>query len=285
MSSRRFAALFALLLCLGCDRSERPADTPAAAAPKRPPVADGRPQDGGTLIRRFESEVSSLNPVLNSTIYERQVDEYLYTPLVHLDQDLQPIPGLADSWDIEEGGKLYRFHLNKKATFSDGTPVKASDLLFTLRKVVDPASEAVQTASAFEYLDIARTRAVDDHTIEIAFRQPLASQLIRFHDILVLPEHVYSKGDFRKDYNDIAVGSGPYRLIKRERGKETSGSPHEVVASWDRGQIDNLLDQVVAAIDDPDVSYAVHIDHIDVSGDTILGDKSGDVVHGDKHVY
>ena len=43
--------------------------------------------------------------------------------------------------------------------------------------------------------------------------------------------------------------------------------------------------RVVAAIDDPDVSYAVHIDHIDVSGDAILGDKSGDVVHGDKHVY
>lgn len=219
MSRRRIAALVALLLCLGCDR-ERPSATSAPAAPKHPAVADGRPQDGGTLIRRFESEIGSLNPVVSSTIYERQVGEYLYTPLVHLDRDLQPIPGLADSWDIEEEGKLYRFQLNRKATFSDGTPVRASDVLFTLRKIADPASEAVQVASVFEYLDLSRTRVVDDHTIEIAFRQPLASQLLRFHDVLVLPEHAYSKGNFRKDYNDTAVGSGPYRLIRRERGKE-----------------------------------------------------------------
>ena len=220
MSCRRFAALFALLLCLGCDRGERRIDDKPASTPPRPAITDGRPQDGGTLIRRFESEVGSLNPVVNSTIYERQVAEYLFTPLVHLDQDLHPIPGLADSWDIEESGKLYRFKLNEKATFSDGTPVKASDVLFTLRKILDPASEAVQTASVFEYLDLSRTRVVDDHTIEIAFRQPLASQLIRFHDVLVLPEQVYSKGNFRKDFNDTAVGSGPYRLLKRERGKE-----------------------------------------------------------------
>lgn len=65
----------------------------------------------------------------------------------------------------------------------------------------------------------------------------------------------------------------------------TSGSPHEIVASWDRDQIFTLMDQVVAAIDDPDVSYAVHIDHIDITGDTIFGDKNGDIVHGSKHVY
>lgn len=45
------------------------------------------------------------------------------------------------------------------------------------------------------------------------------------------------------------------------------------------------MDQVVAAIDDPDVSYAVHIDHIDVTGDAVFGDKSGDVVHGDKNAF
>jgi hypothetical protein len=65
----------------------------------------------------------------------------------------------------------------------------------------------------------------------------------------------------------------------------TSGTAHAVVASWDREEIYKLMNQVVAAIDDPAVSYAVHIDHIDVSGDAILGDKLGDTVHGDKHVY
>ena len=65
----------------------------------------------------------------------------------------------------------------------------------------------------------------------------------------------------------------------------TSGSPHEVVASWDQDEILSLRDQVVAAIDDPEVSYAVHIDHIDVTGDAVFGDKTGDIIGGDKNTY
>ena len=87
-----------------------------------------------------------------------------------------------------------------------------------------------------------------------------------------------------------ALVSVTVRLVRRLTTKvlyvlsiATSGSPHEVVASWDREQIYTLMNQVVAAIDDPDVSYSIHVDHIDVSGDTIFGDKSGDVVYGDKH--
>lgn len=215
--SRRLAVLFALLLCLACHRDEQRAEAPAAP---KPAVDDGRPQDGGTLVRRLESDVVTLNAVAAVSIYDRHVDNLLYTPLVYVDQDLQPIPGLAESWDVSDGGKLYRFELNEKATFSDGTPVRASDVLFTLRKIIDPASEAVQVVGAFEHLDLTRTRVIDDHTIEIAFREPRASQLIRFNDVLVLPEHVYSKGNFRADFNSTAVGSGPYRLVKREPGKE-----------------------------------------------------------------
>ena len=219
MSRRSAAALIALLLCFACG----PDGSPPGSRPTRQPAAaaaDGTPQDGGTLIRRLESDVVTLNPTLSASSFDRLVDDCLFTPLVYLDQDLQAIPGLAESWEILEGGRLYRFELNRRATFSDGTRVKASDVIFTLRKIVDPASEALQISGVFEYLDLARTRAVDDDTVEVAFRQPLAAQLIRFNDVRVLPEHVYSKGDFRRDFNMTAVGSGPYRLVRRDPGKE-----------------------------------------------------------------
>ncbi len=216
--SRRLAALLAiLLLTLACDRETPRNDT---AVTTTSVAADGRPQEGGTLVRRLESDITTVNPITVSTIYDRWVAEYLFTPLLYIDQDLQPIPGLAESWDISDDGRVYRFELNEKATFSDGTPVRASDVLFTLQKIVDPKSEAMQVVGAFEYLDLTKTKVIDDHTIEIAFREPLAAQLIRFNDVNVLPEHVYAKGNFRDDYNDKAVGSGPYKLVKREPGKE-----------------------------------------------------------------
>ena len=43
---------------------------------------------------------------------------------------------------------------------------------------------------------------------------------VQFNDVLVLPEHVYGSGNFRDDFNNTAVGSGPYRLLRIQPGKE-----------------------------------------------------------------
>jgi hypothetical protein len=66
-------------------------------------------RDDGTLCRRFEADVSTMNPVLATSGYDRLVASYLFTPLIRFDRELRPIPGLATSWQIFEDGKLYRF--------------------------------------------------------------------------------------------------------------------------------------------------------------------------------
>jgi peptide/nickel transport system substrate-binding protein len=211
---RRSVALFLLLVLCACGRNERPTSSLGE------PPEDLTPQEGGTLVRRMEADVATLNPVLATSTYDRMVDNYLFTPLLNYDQNLRVIPSLAERWDISPDGRVYTFYLNKKATFSDGTRVLASDVLFTLKKIVDPQMEAVQIATAFDDFDPANSRAIDDATVVIAFKRPLAAQLTQFYNLLVLPEHVYSKGDFKTDFISRAVGSGPYRLVRRVPGKE-----------------------------------------------------------------
>jgi peptide/nickel transport system substrate-binding protein len=208
---------FLLVLCL---LSCRDKEQTVASITAPPPIDESVPQDGGTLIRRLALDISTLNPVILGTRYDRYVANYLFTPLVYLDRNLQPIPGLADSWDISDDGLTYRFELNAKATFSNGTPVRASDVVYTLKKIADPNTQAVQAHDAFATLDPQKTHAVDDHTVEVVFRQRLAAQLLRFNDILIVPEAIYSVGDFAKDFVTRAVGSGPYVLVRREVGKE-----------------------------------------------------------------
>jgi peptide/nickel transport system substrate-binding protein len=247
--------LIALLLVVACT-NERPLSTASSAE-------ETTPQDGGTLVRRLSGDVVTLNPVLANSLWDRYVDFYLFTPMVNFDSNLQVIPGLADKWEISDDGKQYTFHLNPGATFSDGSPVLASDVLFTLRKIVDPQTEAPQIAGGFEQVDLKTTRVVDDHTIVIAFKQELAAQLTKFNDLLVIPEHVYGKGDFKTDFLSRAVGSGPYRLIRRVPGKEIllerrpeywAAKPHlqqilfkvitDDTTSWNamkRGDIDEMM--------------------------------------------
>jgi peptide/nickel transport system substrate-binding protein len=209
-------ALALVVSATTCKREER---VPAAAG-STPFVDDTTPQEGGTLVRRFESDIATVNPVLATSRYDRMVDNLVFTPLLYLSGDLKLIPGLADKWEVSKDGKEYTFHLNPKATFSDGTHVLASDVVFTLHKIVDPQMEAAQIAAGFEQLDPAKTRAVDESTVIIAFKQALAGQMVRFNDLLVVPEHVYGKGNFKEDFTSRPVGSGPYRLVRREPGKE-----------------------------------------------------------------
>jgi peptide/nickel transport system substrate-binding protein len=214
---RRVCVLLSLLfLAVGCGR-EKPLDT---ARETRPPVTDDTPQDGGTLYRRLEMEPTTLNPICAESRYDRWISHYLFTPLLHLDESLRPIPALAKSWEVSEDGLTFTFELEKNATFADGTPVRASDVLFTLKKIIDPASESLQVAPSFAHLDLTRTKVIDDHTIAVVFRRRLAMQLLRFNDVQVLSERFYSKGNFRNDYNNVAMGSGPYKLLRYVPQKE-----------------------------------------------------------------
>src|SRR5713226_6715836 len=107
------ASIIAIALLGGCLRSERSTSQTTA-------VDDSSPQRGGTLFRRLETDVVSVNPILATSRYDRLVANYLFTPLVNYDNELRIIPALADSWTISADGRDYTFKLNQKAMFSDG---------------------------------------------------------------------------------------------------------------------------------------------------------------------
>ena len=71
------------------------------------------PQQGGTLVRRLRTDIVTLNPIRTATANDRYVQKYLYTPIIYLDQNMQPVSGLAKSWTISPDGLVYRFELNE----------------------------------------------------------------------------------------------------------------------------------------------------------------------------
>lgn len=199
----RCAALVVFLL-LAC-RKEAP-----APAPPKPPV--DKSADGGRVTIRLEGDVKTLNPLLQDTEDERQVLTFLHDPLVDLDTKSSPIAATASRWDVLDEGRRFVLHLDPRATFSDGRPVRASDVVFTLSKIGD----SPQFGAAFESLDLAQTKAIDERTVQVVFKEARVAQLLSFN-IPVLAEHIYGKGDFAK--NRAVIGNGPYVLVKRETGR------------------------------------------------------------------
>ena len=211
---RRAVAPLLLLaaLFLGC-RRETPAPPPPTPKPAATPQQTG-PVDGGRINIRLEADVDTLNAVLQTTEDELQVLSFLHDPLIELDIDGKPKAATAARWEVLDGGRTYVLHLDPRAVFSDGKPVLASDVVFTLNKIM--TEESTQFAGWFASLDLAQTRAVDERTVRVVFKEPRVAQLLAFN-ISILPEHVYGKGDFKK--NRKVVGNGPYVLVSREAGR------------------------------------------------------------------
>jgi peptide/nickel transport system substrate-binding protein len=135
-------------------------------------------------------------------------------PLFRADQDLEPFPNLAKSWEWSEDGLQLTMHLIEGAKWSDGAPFTADDVIFTWEDLInDPnvVRNGVKGA-AFE-LDgqLPTLEKVDDYTIRWTFAVPRPMQLFYYMDegdFNVSPAHVlkdkHPKYDTSMDYTGFA---------------------------------------------------------------------------------
>lgn len=85
------------------------------------------------------TEPKTLDPQLATGEPEKRVMESIFEGLARLDpKSLEPVPGVAESWDITPDGKTYTFHLRQNARWSDGHPVTAHDFTYGWRRLQDP---------------------------------------------------------------------------------------------------------------------------------------------------
>ncbi len=151
----------------------------------------------------------------NSEIIARLVTD----SLVQYDATLAPRPRLAESWDLAADGREVTFHLRKGVLWHDGTEVTASDVVFTVRKVREPATEARSAIGQFESVE--SIEAPDPATVRVRFKEPCADPLDPF-TLPIVPEHVAGKDPdiLTGRFAEHPVGCGPFRFVRAVPGRE-----------------------------------------------------------------
>ena len=141
----QLAAIFILSVTLtGCTTSARGKYFGKTAAPTT-----------NTLRYISGSEPESLDPQLGTGQPEARVYMALYEGLVEYEpKTMEPIPELAESWEISKDGTEYLFHLRKNAKWSNGDPITANDFVFTFRRGFDP-DNAFRNANLGYYIKYA----------------------------------------------------------------------------------------------------------------------------------
>jgi oligopeptide transport system substrate-binding protein len=108
------------------------------------------PPEGQVLRYITGSEPESLDPQISSGQPEARIYMALFEGLVEYHpKTLEPIPGVAESWEPTPGSPGYIFRLRRNARWSDGSPVTAHDFVYSLRRGLSP--ELASRSASFAY--------------------------------------------------------------------------------------------------------------------------------------
>lgn len=175
-----------------------------------------------------------------------EINRMVDARLVTISHDLQSVVGdLAESWEIAD--TMATFKLVQNATWHDGTPVTAKDVVFTINMLTDPATTS-RWGSSFRnvkgYADAQATPAAgptslsgvtapDDYTVQIELNQPDSGMLPGFYFISIMPEHILGTAD-RATITELPfwttnerVGAGPFKFMNLVEGERVELEAHD----------------------------------------------------------
>lgn len=228
MTKTLFAA-FVALLCHGALFAER---FPEPGWVERPdPCASPYAQPGGTLVYAGNNPPKSFNGYLDNNTFTMMVFGILYPPMLTIDPTTGDYaPSLADWWEISEDRRLYTFHIDPRARWSDGTPVTAEDVKATFDAVMAPKSLSGQYKVLFSALG--SPRVIDSQTVAFPCKEVHWRNLSSLGGSLyVMPKAMLeaAKAKCRAEGKDeglyfneinfnLPIVGGPYRVSEHKEG-------------------------------------------------------------------
>jgi peptide/nickel transport system substrate-binding protein len=204
--------LFISMLVLHPDRFGNSSNPSPAAADAGGQKVNGR---GGTVVIGMKGDFDSFNELNASDSDAIQViNSLLFMTLTRLDEHLQVIPYLAESWKFSNSGKILTYFLRNDVIWTDGIPTTADDVLFTYQMAVNP-DVAYPAASRFDFVE--RVEALNPHTVRFHFKKAYPDALLDTQ-IPILPRHAFDgippKQISQSDFNRRPVGNGPFKLLE-----------------------------------------------------------------------
>jgi len=176
---------------------------------------------GGHLVLSDEGAFTKLNPASLKGVPAPGVNLVFETPMDASNDDDEPFSqygGLVEKVELAEDRMSMVYHIRREARFSDGHPVTAEDFVFSFELLKDPQYHPFYKQY---FKDIEKVEKLDTHRVKYTFAIFNQELPLITGQMLIFPKHIYGeKGkNFGDDFDEIAVGSGPYTVEKFEYGK------------------------------------------------------------------
>ncbi|MFI1070441.1 ABC transporter substrate-binding protein [Streptomyces puniciscabiei] len=190
---------------------------PALTACSAGPQSTNDTGGGGTGKDRTLTAVigygndGSWDPTQTASAFCMAANNHIYEGLLDTDPISRvPYPALATGVPTDPNATTWRFTLRPGATFHDGRPVTADDVVFVFDRILDPGTQTLAKGFFAGWLD--GVRKTGSRTVELVLKFPFPDGLSRLTLAKIMPKHVFSgPGAWDEAIRGLAVGSGPYR--------------------------------------------------------------------------
>lgn len=186
---------------------------------------------------------STVDPAKISDYTDYMATVNLYDGLTTVDPQGRLVPQLAEKWDVSPDGKEVTFHIRADAHFQDGTPVEASDVVYSVERLLK-----INQGPANLFKDVLKpgsVTAVDAKTVKFTLSKTFAPFLTTVPAIRILNAKVVQANAGSDDGQTYlathTAGAGPYTLKSWDRGSRmiVERDP-KYYRGWGEGAIDEV---------------------------------------------
>lgn len=219
-------------------------------------------ENGDTLIVGAAGNPQTFNPNSRGDDYFYPIAQNIYSRLVKINNNFEILPDLAKEWEVSDDGTEFTFLLQENVKWHDGEDFSCSDVKFTLDSVLDNQGFAANSLSTIQ-----EVTCVDDNTVEVTLDSPDATFLgnLSWYGTFILPEHVFAGDNWDAGTNIDPVGTGPFKFVKYEPGKNLDLEKNEDYF----GQVPYVDKLIYSIISDPNTMVqAFYNQELDILGNT-----------------
>ena len=179
-------------------------------------------RSGGTLVLHELGSFEKMNPFTLKGEAPHGLTPYVFEPLAvpSLDEPFAQYGLIAEDIVLAEDKKSVTLTLNPKACFSDGTPVTAGDVAFSLDTL---KSDQAHPYYQMYFHDIEAAEVLDSRTVRFRFARPNRELHMIVTQLPVLNKRFYTHHSFNsadgKGAMTVPVGTGPYVVAEVQPGK------------------------------------------------------------------
>ncbi|MBN1478140.1 ABC transporter substrate-binding protein [Candidatus Sumerlaeota bacterium] len=226
------------------------------------------PHDPNTLTHGISNVVDTLDPVFQTRALDGAVFQQIMEPLVWYNDNLELIPWLATSWEAEEDGRIWNFHLKEGVTFHCGTPFNADAVVAHFRRILDTPGSTRKNRISSDDLQLLNISATDEHTVRFEFDRAFAPWPEVLRDPFAHIVCPHCAAELGENFTEHPCGTGPFMFREWRRGQRIvmarnpnwhGGTIHfeNLVFRPIQEQTTRLLELLNGNLDSCDISWTV----------------------------